>query len=396
MPKVEVAIQPEILRWVKRVILEQCPVTRKAQDQIGLLDAWMKKEQVPTLAKVEQLSKDTRIPFGYFFLQHPPEKETTIADYRTLKSKGVAEPSRELIDVVNHMLLVQDWMAEHRQENGFAPLPFVGSASENMHISEIAPSIRMELDLSLEWYRDARSSREAAFRFLREKAMHANILVMQSGVVGPGSNRPLDVKEFRAFTLVHPFAPLVFINACDSAGGKLFSLAHELAHIWLGEDSLLNTGSEHIFVDPVETRCNAVAAEILLPMSIFPSKWEAAFADAGGDVNQTSEILSTYFRCGKIPVLRRALDTKFISRMTYQVMVQAILAQYREQKKKEKKKVGGEYYTMKLSRWDTHFLQALDASTKSGRTSYVDAYRLTGMNGKTFSKLMDKVRGMLV
>ena len=74
MPKVEVAIQPEILRWVKRVILEQCPVTRKAQDQIGLLDAWMKKEQVPTLAKVEQLSKDTRIPFGYFFLQHPPEK----------------------------------------------------------------------------------------------------------------------------------------------------------------------------------------------------------------------------------------------------------------------------------------------------------------------------------
>lgn len=82
--------------------------------------------------------------------------------------------------------------------------------------------------------------------------------------------------------------------------------------------------------------------------------------------------------------------------MTYQVMVQAILAQYREQKKKEKKKAGGEYYTMKLSRWDTHFLQALDASTKSGRTSYVDAYRLTGMNGKTFSKLMDKVRGMLV
>ena len=86
---------------------------------------------------------------------------------------------------------------------------------------------------------------------------------MMSGIVGNNTHRPLSIDEFRAFSVIDEYAPLIFINSNDSTNGKLFSLLHEFSHICIGENSLFNdrysTGKK---VRKVETLCNAVAAEV--------------------------------------------------------------------------------------------------------------------------------------
>lgn len=96
----------------------------------------------------------------------------------------------------------------------------------------IVDRIRKDLELDTTWYEKCRNSREA-FGFIRGQLETCGVIVMMNGVVGKNTHRALDINEFRAFTMVDEWAPLVFINAADSNGARLFSLLHEAAHIWL-------------------------------------------------------------------------------------------------------------------------------------------------------------------
>ena len=78
-------------------------------------------------------------------------------------------------------------------------------------------------------------------------------------------------------TLVDAYAPLIFINTTGTANGRLFSLLHETVHVWLGENSLFNNpewSDERVSL--LEQKCNAVAAELLVPAAEFPNVWDAS------------------------------------------------------------------------------------------------------------------------
>ena len=215
---------------------------------------------------------------------------------------------------------------------------------------------------------------------------------MQNGVVGNNNKRTLRVEEFRAFALVDSYAPLIFINTRDTDSGKLFSLLHEAAHIWIGSDSLYNAvnsnrHSKSEFVNSDEVLCNAVAAEILMPQKIFIDIWSKS--SHFRNLSEKLEVVAKQFKCGEVPVARRALDNGFIDKDDYDLVVKEAI----KNQSLRGKGGGGDFYNVQLTRIDNRFLLSLDNHVQEGRMLHTDAYRLTKTKGKTFNNLVDKARG---
>lgn len=387
MAGVGVHVKPEIITW----ILQSLQLENVASSAIELLHKWQSGEKTPTFNQVEDISKKTNIPFGYFFLDKPPVEECPIVEYRTIDSAKIAEPSRNLVDTVDQMTDIQEWMAEYVVENGQEELGYVGSAAGKTQVVSVAEDIRKTLDIQVDWYSDKQNAGDS-FRFLKGRIENIHVLVMMSGIVGNNTRRKLNVEEFRAFTLVSKYAPLIFINSCDSDSGKLFSILHELAHVWVGENSFYNA-TIHADIEnrEVEKFCNAVAAELLVPTKSFLEKWQSDH----DDILDKIEKIAKSFRCSRFVVARKALDYGKISQEIYEQTVKELTNQFKEwqERQKESKGTGGDYYRNLASKIDRNFVTALARSASEGRTQYTEIYRLTNTNRKTFGRLLETVGG---
>ena len=90
---------------------------------------------------------------------------------------------------------------------------------------------------------------------------------MVSGVVGRNTHRKLDPKEFRGFAPVSELAPMIFVSGSDTKAAQIFTVAHELVHIWLGESGVDDADMAAASTNSIERWSNEVAAEFLLPSS---------------------------------------------------------------------------------------------------------------------------------
>lgn len=387
MPSITVTIAPEIISWVissSKVDETNIPIYEK-------MLKWKNGEKLPTFKQVEDISKATKIPLGYFFLKKPPVEDLSILQYRTTDSYYTSNPSRELIDTISSMESIQEWMKEHLIKAGYSELSFVGSMKMVRDPLSIAKDIRSVLGINKEWYRQSTDSGES-FRIIRKKLEHIGVIVMMSGIVNQNTHRKLNVEEFRAFTLLDTYAPLIFINSNDSKSGKLFSLLHEVAHIWIGANSFYNDRyNKALNTSQDETVCNAIAAELLVPNAIFSDLWNSLY-NYMDNIDRINELAIT-FRCGTTVIARRALDNGYIVHEEYYRVAEEGVKNYIE-KVKNKKASGGDYYNTAASRYDNRFLIALDNSVKEGKTQFTDAYRLTHTNRKTFTNLLNRVRGI--
>ena len=69
MAGVNVSVAPEIINWV----IEKIQFGTVNNSVFELLNKWKSGEKVPTFNQIEDVSKKTNIPFGYFFLEKPPD-----------------------------------------------------------------------------------------------------------------------------------------------------------------------------------------------------------------------------------------------------------------------------------------------------------------------------------
>lgn len=381
MASVKVHIAPNMLEW----ILQQTQNIKLSDKVAGYLQSWVNGEKEPTFSQIEQVSKNTGIPLGYFFLKEPPKEDLSIIEYRTVDSIELEQPSRNLIDTLYDMKQIQNWMRDAILSEDDAPLSFVGSLKNERAAKEFANKVRGILELEQNWYERVKKV-EDSFKYLRDKISSSGVIVMMNGVVRSNTHRVLSIDEFRAFTLIDDYAPLIFINSCDSDSGKVFSLAHEFAHICIGENSLFNAqeGSGN-FVNRKETLCNAVAAELLVPQEAFCELWESQISD---DWERIVENLAKKFKCSLTVIARRAYDNGFIELEQYRHVAEKAK---RFSKKKEKNGSGGDYYRTVGTKIDHHFLEALANSVKVGKTAPTEAFQLTNTNYATFTNLVDKV-----
>ena len=386
MPTVNVNIQPAIISWA----LSQTSEEKLGTKLVENIKHWLDGTKSPTFNQIEDFSKKSHIPLGYFFLQTPPVEQISLLEYRTLESIELANPSRDLMDTIHEMEEVQDWMVNYRKEWNYDTISVVGSLKGITDINVIADTIRNDLGLTVEWYKECMNSSDA-FNKVRGLLEECGIIVMMNGIVGINTHRALDVNEFRAFAMVSEWAPLIFINGADSAGGRLFSLFHEIVHLWLGENDLYNDRRYSANgIKPIEVTCNAVTGELMVPKTAFLENWNNNTND---DTHEKIKELARMFRCSGSVIARRALDNKKINQNVYNKVIADAIEAYIQAKKE--KSSGGDYYRVARSKLDGVFVRALCESVNSGRTSFTEAYRLTNTTSKTFSEVASGLGGVL-
>ena len=159
MPALQVDIKGILIDW----IIQKALCEHSEDSVLDLLSKWKSGEKKPTFSKIEEVSRRTHIPFGYFFLSSPPEENVSLADFRTVGSEHTQNPSRNLIDTINSMQRVQDWMADYYQKNGYDPSPYVGCCSLNQGYEVIAKDMRSKLGLAKDWFASCRDSSDQRF-----------------------------------------------------------------------------------------------------------------------------------------------------------------------------------------------------------------------------------------
>ena len=306
---------------------------------------WESDQNLPNFRKAQKLAVALHIPFGYLFLSDSPKNDIKVPDLRTIGSKPITEFSANLLDQLRNLLLKQEWYRDYAISEGRKAVALVGRFNLNSSYEKVASDIANELGINAD-FRTAASNWEGFLTNFMASAEAAGILVIRSGVVASSSKRTLNVKEFRGFVLSDPIAPLVFINGADSTSAQVFTLAHELAHLWIGKSGISNPNPKKRSADEnnsVERFCNQVAAELLVPHAEFLKRWRHADA-----VENNVRMLVRYFRVSTHVILRQAFEQDKISRQEYEERIEAEEERFRLQQKEEREGGGNFYRTMRV------------------------------------------------
>lgn len=360
-----VEVKPELFRWAS----ERAGITIGAlAERLPQLPVWERGELRPTLKQAEQFAAATHTPIGYLFLPQPPVEQIPIPDFRTVAGGRFARPSADLLDTLYTCQQRQEWYRDFARSAGENPLPFVGARDTGSNIEAAAADIRNALGFDLDERRRLPTWTDTLRRFI-EQADALGVLVMVSGVVGSNNRRKLNPDEFRGFALSDPLAPLVFINGADTKAAQMFTLAHELAHLWLGESALSDVGPASWPSQCVEAWCNRVAAELLVPMAVFGREYQRR-----ADRHDETERLARRFKVSTLVILRRMRDAGGLSEVDFWDTFRAEAKKLRGMPKGK----GGDFYLTLGARVGKRFARALVASTQEGRSSFTEAFRLLG------------------
>lgn len=380
---------PKLVRWAReREGISQNQLAKTLHATQEQITDWEQGNSYPPFGKALSLARALHVPFGYLFLSEVPSEDLPLPDLRTRAKGPVPKPSTDFLELLNGVLLKQDWYREYAKESGASDLAFVGRFNATSAAADVARDLRNTLSID-EKLRKASGSWSDFLSRLVGCSENAGILVMRSGIVGANTRRKLSVKEFQGFAICDPIAPLVFINSRDFKAAQIFTLAHELAHIWIGRSGISNPNPAAIpdqnSQNNIEHFCNSVAAEVLTPTADFLDEWRDDLPH-----RQAAQSLAHHFRVSTIVVLRRAFELKKIAREVFFRLVKE--EQERVRKIKSSGDGGGNFYNTLPARNSPKLTDTVLTALQRGRVLYRDAANLLGVKVETLNKLTEARR----
>jgi Zn-dependent peptidase ImmA (M78 family) len=371
-------IQHDILRWaVERAQISIEILSKKLSVKADKIEKWLNGEAKPTFKQAQNLAEKLHIPFGYLFLSELPREELPIPDFRTIRNEPTYHISPYLTELIFDLDRKQHWYREYVIDNGYEELGFVGSASVSVPITVLAKEIKEVI----QWQHAFEKSKTKE-DFIYELSRHVEgigIMVMRSSYAGSATTHTIGVEELRGLAIADRHAPLIFLNSTDAKSAQVFTLAHELVHIWIGESGIsdldfLSNHEEHI-----EKYCNNVAAEMLVPEEELKVLW-----DQHKQVIENCKTIALRYYVSDFVVLKRIYDLGYIGYDTYKRHYDYLLEEWQKIKSQQKSS-GGNYYNTKPAKESRRFSTAVVEATLEGKLFYRDAMALLNIKStKTF------------
>lgn len=375
-------LRPDVLRWAReRADLTAGDLARKVKLKVERVEQWESSGEI-SMAWAERLADATHSPLGFLFLSFPPDEPLPITDFRTRAGQAPQRVSVDLLQTVYVMQRRSAWLRDELIENGAEPVKLVGAHRQEASEVDSALAMRSAMGLSHEWASEARSWSDA-ISLLRDHAEAAGIMVVFNGVVGNDTSRRLNPDEFQGFALVEEYAPLIFVNNADYKAAQIFTVAHELAHLFVGEEGVSAAESLLPIDHEVEILCDRIAAEFLVPGAELRAFWPqvSGHADSYQDI-------ARHFKVSRIVAARRALDLALIDRPTFFEFYTKNRSQgSRSQANAE----GGNFWNTQRWRIGIRFASAVVRAFTAGRLSQRDAYSLTGLKGHVFEAMPSRL-----
>ncbi len=344
--------------------------------------AWEASQTLPTFNQAIELADALRIPFGFLFLSETPDDDVPLPDLRTRPGSRRLKPSGNFLELLYQVLNKQEWYKEYLTENGGKPLPFVSKFDLRDGVATVAADIRKTLRIDAELRRNV-GNRDRYLSVLVANAEDAGITVLRSSVVGNNNNRKLDPDEFQGFAIADSIAPFVFVNAEDFKTAQIFTLAHELAHIWVGKSGITNTEEEGVSVENeqrVETFCNKVAVETLVPTADFLRSWESPI------FTPSIDSLANEYRVSTFVILRRAHELNKIPTPVFKSLLEAARSNIQAKAKGRSR----DYWDSVATRHSQRFMEAVLRDVQRGGTVWRDGARLLSVQVPTLMKYTER------
>lgn len=370
-----VEINNELIRWaISRAGYELQNFVKKFPRVVS----WLEGKKNPTIPQLRDFANKVKLPFGYLFLDRPPEETLPIPYYRTLQGE-TSEVDLNVKDTILTLQQRQTWLKEYYIENGYNLLSFVGKFNDSTNKEKIIEDIRETLRLEEDWA-SSYSNWKYALKALSERCEELRIILVFNSIVGNNTHRPIAVEDCRGFVLVDEYAPFMFINSKDTKAAQMFTLIHELAHIWIGQSAAFDFRKLQPTNNEIEILCDQIAAELLVPEDLFNKKWNKV-ADF--------ELLAKEFKVSPIVIGRRALDLQKIDEDQFFDFYNDYMDHFF--RRKENQGSGGNFYATLKYRLNPRFLAEVNRAVKQNKLLYRNAYELTGLRSKTYHNAIEKL-----
>jgi Zn-dependent peptidase ImmA (M78 family)/transcriptional regulator with XRE-family HTH domain len=353
---------------------------------ISKLKEWEKGTSQPTIRQAQTLAKAYKRPFALFFLPEIPKDFLPLQDFRKKGAKALTTSS---VFIIREIQQKQAWLSDIYIDNNEPKLPFVGRFSISDSPLQVASDILNTLGINPSNYKTENPIREWI-----DAAESKGIFISRSSFIH--SRLKLDSEELQGFVISDFYAPFVFVNSDDWNAPQLFTLVHEIAHIWIAETGISNY-IEHEFIDkenfhPVEIFCNEVAANALIPGEIILNINPSSFQNAK-DVYKIARTLGV----SSFAFIIRALRLNLISNAVYQKLKREAELDYlaflkREEEKKTRRKErdkpsGPSYFFLQLNRNSRLFTQTVLDAFRGGFVEPTLASNLLNVQVNKFQKL---------
>jgi len=365
-------IQPDIIKWA---ILRAGHNVNDYLDKNDTVKSWIEGTKFPTMRQLENFADKMYVPCGYLFLDTPPHESMPIPLFRG--SSCVGNMNLNVYETVLTMQYRQEWLEDYiNDELDGNVLDYIGSMTIQDGTEKVIDRIRVLLELEENWAFTERDF-DSAVNQVSQKMENIGVFISFNGIVGNNTHRKMSVEECRGFALVSTSAPIIFINNADAKSAQLFTLIHEFTHLILGISAGFG-GIEDNHNDTVETFCDQVAAEFLVPQMLFVAQWKITECDI--------EKCAKKFKVSQLVIARRAYALGLLSSHAYQKFYKDYKSNWMINKKIASS--GGSFYLSAGKRVGKLFAAYIDSAVKSGYLLHNEAYRLTGLHGKTFDKVI--------
>jgi Zn-dependent peptidase ImmA (M78 family) len=375
-------IQPNVLQWAREsanISVED--VAKKLKKSLADVEAWEKGESAPSYAQLEKLAYSIyKRPLAIFFLPKPPDEPPTKAEFRSLPEHDLSRLDRDTVFLIRKARAFQFALIELFGERSPAERPLWRSVRllPSASLVEQAAKVRQELGISLNQQRSWESDDDALKQWRRAIEMRGVFVFKHT----------FKQREISGFCLNHLEFPVIMVNNSTTRTRQIFSLLHELAHILANRSGISTFDESRIEGLPPQDRaierfCNAIAAEILVPLSDFKTQTNLWTVRPEAAPDESFAALAQRYHVSRAVVLRRFLDEQQVSEAFYQSKVRAWDSQ------KATEGSGGNYYNTQGAYISERFLKEVFSRYSRRQLSKEDAADLIGIAPKSIARFED-------